>query len=209
MTFEDFINKLEKALQAELPGREAQILMSPSDRGERFRNFSDHENAKESAVLILLYQKNAQPHTVFIKRNTYNGHHSGQIALPGGKKDASDKDHIATALREANEEIGINANDVKVIGSLSKLWIPVSNINVFPIIGYINYEPAFTIDPYEVQEAIPFAISRLTDKNIIKQEVLNIKEFEIYVPYYDINGHHLWGATAMIMAEFVEILKKV
>jgi len=207
MTFETYINKLDIALSGKLPGKEAQMLMSPSDRGERFRSFAEQENAKNSAILILLYPKNGEAHTVFIQRNTYNGHHSGQIAMPGGKSEQGDKDHTATALREAQEEIGIISNDVKVIGSLSKLYIPVSNINVYPIVGYIDYEPDIKVEPDEVQQALPFAISRLIDKNTVQSEILKIKEFEINAPYYNINGHHLWGATAMIMAEFVEIVK--
>ncbi len=203
--FNKFIETLEKKLKKKLPGISTHKKMFPSNRNSQL-NFLKHKyKAINSGILILLFPIDNKPYTVFIKRPEYKGPHSGQICFPGGKIENIDNNITETALRESKEEIGIKPNDVKIIGQLSKLYIPISNINVFPKVGYINYKPKFFPNSQEVTEIIPFSIKELSNKNIIDTEQLSLQGTIIDAPFYNVNGHHVWGATAMIVSEFLEI----
>lgn len=207
--FSEFFLALENSLKAKLPGTDAQQKLAPSLRHPGFDFYAEDENTKESAVLILIFPMNEELCVAFIKRQTYKGVHSGQISFPGGKRENNDKDLQETALRETNEEIGINPKDVKILGKLTPLYIPVSNINVFPFIGFSNTMPQFVIDKHEVQELIIVKIKDfLNQKNYSREFIIEI-DFEVDVPYFDANGNHIWGATAMILSEFVEIVKNI
>ena len=206
--FKKFIETLEENLKKKLPGISAHKKMSPSNRNSQLKFLNKDVNTVDSGILILIFPINNLPHTVFIKRPEYNGPHSGQISFPGGKIENIDNNITETALREAQEEIGIKPNDVKIIGQLSKLYIPVSNINVFPKVGYISYKPNFIPDKQEVTEIIPFSIKELSNKNIIDTEQVSLQGRIIDAPFYNVNGHHVWGATAMIINEFLEIVDR-
>lgn len=166
--------------------------------------------ARESAVLILLYEKNNKIHLVLIERSVYDGKHSGQISFPGGKKDVSDKNLKETALRETFEEIGLNATDISIIAQLSHLYIPVSNFLVFPFVGFYNKIPKFIKDDFEVENIIEVSLETLLDKNNISEKTIKIpnKNIQFKTPIYKINNIDIWGATAMILSEFLEIIEK-
>jgi len=164
---------------------------------------------KKAAVLILLYPTGQSLYTVFIKRTKYLGIHSGQISLPGGKSEKGDPDINTTALREAEEEIGINRNDVIILGRLSQLLIPVSNMLVFPVVGYIPYKPNFSMHPGEVAELIETSIEEFQRPEVVQNKIEKILFTKAVVPFYNINGNHIWGATAMIISEFTELLKRI
>ena len=207
--FNDFITRLNNELVKTLPGEDAHLKMAST-----LKNFSasfDHhgEPVKNSAVCILLFPENNEWHSVLIKRPEYQGYHSGQIGLPGGKVDINDVDLKQTALREVREEIGVDELKIKIIGQLSDLYIPVSNIKVTPFIGCSTECPVFQIDPYEVVELIKFPVNMLLSAKSVKQEKMTFRGFDLDVPYYDIQGYHVWGATAMILSEFCEIVRPV
>jgi 8-oxo-dGTP pyrophosphatase MutT (NUDIX family) len=144
-----------------------------------------------------------------MKRSEYDGVHSGQISFPGGMKEESDASMTETALREAEEETGVDASRVKVIGSLTPLHIPVSNIVVHPFVGYLPEKPEFRIDLREVQYLIEESLDNLSDAAIVESESMFIQNKVMEVPYFNIQGNHVWGATAMILGELLEILKTV
>ncbi len=202
---EVLIARLEKALSVSLPGRNAHLKMEPSMR----RTVSGHLPKKDGGVLILLYPHHGQMHCVFMRRAEYDGVHSGQVSFPGGMKEEHDGTMTDTALREAQEEIGIYASRVHVLGVLTPLHIPVSNITVYPTVGFVPERPAFRIDPGEVQYLIEESIDILKNPSIVKNEKMVIQGREMDVPYYDVRGHHIWGATAMIMSEFLDVLENV
>jgi 8-oxo-dGTP pyrophosphatase MutT (NUDIX family) len=203
------ISQLEDRLKLPLPGIEAQFKMAPAIRKPMpFDDIMKKEPVK-SSVLILLYPNNGELSTVLIKRNEYDGMHSNQISLPGGKMDLTDNDEAHTALREAEEEIGINVTDVKLIGQLTTFYVQPSNFIVYPFVGYIDYTPAFKPDPNEVQYLIEAPVSMLRDKSIIKQTDIKVRDFVINAPYYDIDEHIVWGATAMMLSELVTILDQL
>ena len=150
-------------------------------------------------------------YTVLILRTSDHGVHSGQVSFPGGKKEESDRSLEDTALRETEEEIGIKKNDVKVIGHLSELYIPTSGFLVQPFVGYLNKKPLFHPDKNEVQKLIEVPLFLIMDDGIVKETTIlksktRNQKSEIRIPYFDIHGEVVWGATAMILSELKEIL---
>ena len=207
----DFSTILQDLLKQKLPGQDAQKQMMPHT-GSAVDRFSIDvkKGAKEGAVLILLYKKEDEIYLVLTQRHTYEGAHSGQISFPGGKVEQEDTSVEDTALRETEEEIGIARSDVKVLGRLTDLFIIASNFNVRPVVGYVNKTPEFVLDPREVDHTIEVKLSDLKDDSLIGSKEMMFKgTYKIQAPYFDFNGKHVWGATAMILAEFKEVVKSI
>lgn len=196
-------HKIQVQLSGQLPGPEAQRKMAPVARGSL--NFKIPP--QKAAVLILLFSQAGRLHTILIKRTEYEGPHSGQISLPGGKFEPEDYDLSATSVRETTEETGIRASEITLIGRLTTLEIPYSNFEVHPFVGYLERKTLFNPDPKEVEYLIEAELNILMDGRIIKTENINIGGNAFEIPYYDYKGHHIWGATAMMLAEFIEVLK--
>lgn len=212
--FEEFVKKLAFEISGELPGFSAQKMMAPLGRRPPSDYLKEDIQPKKSAVLILLFPQldPFEIKTLFILRpENEGGSHAGQIAFPGGGFDSKDKDLSETALREAEEEIGVDRNSVSLIGALSPLYIPVSNYMVYPFVGAVNRRPEFKIHPLEVKEIIEVGIASLTaEKNKRSIErYIKIRDTKLQVPCYDIDGKIIWGATAMITAEFAEIIGRI
>jgi 8-oxo-dGTP pyrophosphatase MutT (NUDIX family) len=204
------IHKLKVALGKPLPGEKAQLLMGSGIRMNELRFMPMDESTKKSGVMILLYPFKKVIFSVLILRAKYEGTHSGQVALPGGKYEITDADLIQTALRETTEEIGVESGDIKVLGQLTPLYIPPSNFIVHPAVGYINYRPAFVADKCEVCDIIEYRLSELLKIENVKTKEFNVREDMVFTaPYFDIDGNVVWGATAMILSEFKEVLKEV
>lgn len=197
-----FVHKLKKALKNDLPGRDFQYRMAPSGRIPE----STFSKLQEAGVLLCIYPDTEKLMTIFIKRPNYKGHHSGQVSLPGGKRDKSDKNLIDTALREAEEEVKLT--NVNVIGTLTPLFIPVSGFQVLPVVGYVNERPELTPQPGEVEYIITAGLAELFVENNFKWKTMSLQNENRKIPYYDVNGEHIWGATAMILSEFEEILRR-
>ncbi len=208
--FNAFIDDLKRALADPLPGREAQFFMEPLTRQIELERQRNRANAKLSAILILLYPKDKKICTVMIKRPVYDGVHSGQIAFPGGKKEEEDIDLIQTALRETEEEIGIKQNSINFIGLLTNLYIPPSNFNVQPVIAYTKSMPNFILEENEVDSILEIDIEEfIKPQNIMHKKVLSRNNLRLSVICYFIQNEIIWGASAMIISEFVEIIKKI
>ncbi|MBN2348066.1 MAG: CoA pyrophosphatase [Bacteroidales bacterium] len=201
----DFAERIKKQLENDLPGSEAQKQMLPSHRPEIFNINTYHK----AGVLLYIFQQKNELFSVLIKRTDDDGPHSGQISLPGGKYELSDKNTIETALREAKEEIGINISDLMVLGQLTNVPIPVSRFIVTPVVAFSSNKPEFTIDPQEVKEVIIFKLNDLLLSDIRKSEEIIINNIQRKIPYFNIQNHHVWGATAMVLSEFSEILSKI
>ena len=137
--------------------------------------------------------------------------HSGQIGFPGGKYEEIDKNLEATALRESHEEIGIQEQDVQIVGRLSDLYIPVSDFLVHPFVGYLDYAPMFVLQENEVKDILEVDFELFFLPKILKKMDYRINEKMTLrdVPYFDINGHVVWGATAMILGELLAIARKI
>jgi 8-oxo-dGTP pyrophosphatase MutT (NUDIX family) len=199
---EIFIDQLEQDLKSNLPGRKAQYKMAPELRLENRQGY--YRNA---AVMILLYIRNGSWHTVLMKRPEYAGAHSNQISLPGGKSEDGDTDLKETALREIREEIGIDDSRIRVLGNLSHLHIPVSGIEVLPVIGFYPEEPDFQPDPAEVSYLIETSIEDLLHPRNTREKFRTLMCKLVRVPYFQVGEEHVWGATAMILSEFLEVVR--
>ena len=205
-TFPDFISDLRKRLNSQLPGEKVHLKMASTVRLRELNSVYDKSGAIPSSVLILLYPENNSVYTILTLRQEYDGVHSGQVSFPGGRKEEIDNSLTETALRESEEEIGLNPETVTVIGSLTDLYIPPSNYIVKPVIGFIDEEPELAADTNEVAKIIKVDLFNLLDSNI-KEKVINVRGYKIKAPYYDIQGYVVWGATAMIISELLEVVK--
>lgn len=206
--FQLFINNLKTNLQKPLPGVEAQFEMAHVKREKVLANSDESKNYRPSAVLILLFPNELQQISVLlIERMTYNGHHSGQIAFPGGKVEPNDIDLQATALREFFEETGADETPT-VIGKLTPVYIPVSKFMVQPFVSYVEKKPNFLASAYEVNELIEWEINHLLNPDIIKETIIEpTPGYKLKTPYFDVQGKVLWGATAMMLNELKWVLK--
>ena len=201
------INLLRAKLQEALPGKEVQERMSPNIRTGL--NFIHEKPLRQSAVMLLLYPKNDTLYLAYFKRPEYDGPHSGQIAFPGGKAEMQDISLLETALRETKEEFGIVPETINVLGALTKIYIPVSNMEVSPFVGFIASTPIFMPNKDEVSYIIELPVSTLLDDTVKKRETKFRHGMEIETPMYVYNKEEIWGATAMITSEFEEILRSI
>lgn len=203
---EAYIKKIKKSLALSLPGEKAHNKMLPTMADNSFVERIENTTTKEGSVLILLYPKAGKIYFPLMLRPNYNGVHGGQISLPGGKKEKQDKDFIATAVREAEEEIGVVAKDIAILGTLTTLHVTASNFMVVPVIGFSRSTPSFNPNPYEVEAIIETSMEDLMNDDLVKVKKLHVRGFDLEAPYFDINGQIVWGATAMILNEFKSIL---
>jgi 8-oxo-dGTP pyrophosphatase MutT (NUDIX family) len=190
-------------LSAPLPGEIAHHRMSPRYAGEFF-----HETDPiEAAVMILMYPFGRKLFLALIKRNEYPGHHSAQVSFPGGMKEISDDSLEFTARRETCEELGI-PDTMEILGSLTPLYIPVSNYLVTPFVGCVEHHPDFQPDETEVQYVIEAAVEALKDPMNRKDEELTRHGKKIVAPCYRIGEELIWGATAMMLSEFLAVVRQ-
>lgn len=210
MDFQLFKAQLKKELMLPLPGVVAQRTMAPKPIDSRRFEEDLMQPAKPSAVLVLIYPYKNEVHTALMKRPLYPGVHSGQISFPGGKKETYDRDLIETALREAEEEVGVDRKDIEVIGELTDLFIIVSNFKVKPVIGLIKKKPEFILDPREVEGLLNVPLKGLNEPRYHGTKQMTFKnDTTIETPYYNVQGNVVWGATAMIISELLAVLKPI
>ena len=187
-------------LNHQLPGEKAQLRMAPAFRGE----LASAENPVPAAVMVLFYLAGKETRLVFIKRNQYDGPHSAQVSFPGGAWEAGDRSLEETALWETREEIGISGR-IEILGSLTPLHIPVSNFRVHPFVGWLEGHPVFHPDPSEVQYVIEVSLSELLDPANCDSEIIFHHERSIEAPFYRVGKEKIWGATAMMLCEVLEL----
>jgi 8-oxo-dGTP pyrophosphatase MutT (NUDIX family) len=176
--------------------------MAPAFRGSN----TSSGIMKKAAVMICIFPGKQDLEIVFFKRNDYDGPHGGQVSFPGGVYEEKDNDLAETAIRETHEEIGLNCGKSSLLGKLTPLLIPVSKMHVQPFIGFYNTKPVFTIEKREVEYLIISPIGVLLDPSCVKKEKWILHGLEVEVPFYTVNGNVIWGATAMILSEFLAII---
>ncbi|MCX6249063.1 MAG: CoA pyrophosphatase [Bacteroidetes bacterium] len=169
------------------------------------------DKAIKSSVLILLYpgRETFQPNFAVTLRPTYNGVHSGQISLPGGRYETPDETLMQTAIRETYEEIGVDPAQINILGRLTELYIPPSNYLVQPFIGFTSGSPAFVPQVNEVEKIFEIPVSELLDDNNLVTQEISAGGTQFTVPCFLIEGTTIWGATAMILSEFREIVQQI
>ena len=205
--FETFIDDLELKFNGSiLPGLEAQLTMAPITRREELNRMKQPGKPKDSAVLVLFYPTNNNPKLVLMKRPEDNTVHSGQISFPGGRVEEEDESYVDTALREAQEELNIDPKYVTIVGALSKLHIPPSNYDVYPIVAYAKERPDFKGND-EVDKILEVELSQLLDpKTKTSKTIFHRLGKLVDVPCYYIQGEIIWGATAMMLGELLAIV---
>ena len=207
----DFLNKLKEQLNKPLPGAQAQSLLAPFNRAVVNTRDLDASAYRLSAVMILFcHDESGELFLPLIQRGAYQGVHSAQISLPGGKFEIEDGDLSNTAKRECFEEIGIGDN-IEVIGKLSQLFIPVSGFLVEPYIAHHSFvNPVFNAQTREVEEIYKLYVSSLIDDSNVKNGSVRVNDtLSIKAPYLLIENKQVWGATAMILSELRELIRTI
>ena len=202
----EIITGLRKEIESGLPGLNAHKLMSPVDR---IYGPVNGDIPVQSAVCIILNFSSGIPCVLFIERAIYNGVHSGQIAFPGGKYDAAfDSNLQDTVIRETFEEVGLRIKPSQIIGVLTPLYIPASNMIVSPYVTIYKDSFSLHIDPSEVNAAFSLPVAEFKQDHV-KTGVFSGNNYQIEAPYYDVENLRIWGATAMIMTEFVILFSRI
>jgi len=208
--FREFSEKISAVLANDLPGEKAHTIMTPTVRSDNLTKSVYPVSPIKSAVLVLLYPSQGDKISFpLIQRPTYNGAHSGQISFPGGKAEPSDKSIIDTAIREAEEEVGIVPSQVEVLGTMTNLFIWVSNYIVTPVVAICSTKPVFRKDEKEVEDIIETDLYDIINPKKRKEgTVIARNKYKIQTPYFDINQKVVWGATAMMLSELSMIVDK-
>ena len=202
MISEELIERLKGAFDKELPGMESHLKMTP------FRKMTNDipVNRREGAVMMMIYPKNGELYFPLIQRQEYKGVHSNQVSFPGGKVEEFDENLYHTALRETEEEIGINKAEINKIGEMSQIYIPPSNFLVSAFLTFHQELPQFIKEEKEVKEILEIPVSSVLDSNNIKSTKVEIGNGQkLTTPYFDLHEKVVWGATAAILSEFKAI----
>lgn len=206
MRFEDFKNRVPTIENKELPGLDAQLKLAPMNRINELSLIED-KNTRNASVMALVYPKKDIMHLALILRAEYKGNHSGQVALPGGKQEAFDKNHWHTAMREVEEEIGVSTSDVEFIKELTPLYVPVSKFKVHPFLAVSKKELSFTLQVSEVADLIEMPLDYfIFESNIEQISIKTNSNHQINAPAFIYENHTIWGATAMILSELKVLL---
>jgi len=208
LTLDTLINQLAIRLKEELPGKNAhESMMATAVTGKRL-NFRPRGEPKMGAVLILFFERADQLYFVLTQRPDYEGTHGGQVSFPGGRREESDFDLVETALRETEEEIGVNKNLITVVGKLSEYYVAASNHLVLPVVGYMKDVPVYKPDAYEVAEVFSVPLFDLLNPEKVKITELTVgkDQFKLRAPYFDFHNKVVWGATAGMLSELKAIL---
>ncbi|MBP2833432.1 CoA pyrophosphatase [Aquimarina sp. U1-2] len=209
MTFETFKDLIPKIKKMSVPGASSHFIMVPEMRTQELNTIKIEErNPRHAAVMMLLYPKDEQTHIALILRPEYEGVHSGQIALPGGKAETYDSSFTATALRETQEEIGVMTTTVDVLKSLTKVYIPPSNFWVHPFLGWTKSRPDFVLQKEEVAKVIEVPLLELLSDHTVSTQILSTSYAQnVKVPSFKLNDYIVWGATAMMLSELKIFIK--
>lgn len=200
-----FVEYLEKRLLEELPGINSHIKMAPKIMERSFRNLNPSTNANQSSVMLLIVNK-PDPEIIFTLRSSKLRSHKGQISFPGGKVELGES-LLEAALRETKEEIGIGSENIRILGAMSCLFVPPSNNLIYPFIGLIENLTELTINEDEVEECFSIPISHFENKSNLGTKIQILDGYEVSMPFWDVSKKTiLWGATSMILTEFIDLL---
>ena len=208
MQFERVVTALESALAGELPGLVGQLPMSPRPR----RGWEpDHfpQDARDGGVLILFYPGQlpspGEATLLLTVRSHRLPNHAGQVSLPGGAVERGESAEQA-ALRETSEEIGVDPSRVTLLGGLTRLHVPVSRFVLHPFVGFVDGAPEHTADEAEVARVIELPLRRLMEPGRAAYELRGREPERFQVPFFEVDGEKVWGATAMVLSELLTLL---
>jgi len=197
---------LGRRLSGPKPGLTAQLRMVPLPPPTTKTYADVRSDCLQAAVLALLYPRDGSPHLVLIRRTSSVLHHKDQIGFPGGQVERGET-YEQAALREAEEEIGVPPETVRILGPLTPLYVYPSRYCVHPLVGIAAVAPVFLPFPGEVAGIIETPLAALLDPRTVERETWNIRGADREVPFYALGPDKVWGATAMILAELLDILR--
>ena len=200
------IENLRKRLAEPLPGPTAHMRMAPERPGQEDRHIVEGRDCREAAVLIVLLAREGRPHVLMTLRRGHLAQHAGQVSFPGGGRDEGEH-LLATALREAQEEVNLNPSDVEILGPLSPLYIPPSNYCVYPFLAYAVTEPSLTPHDFEVERILYVPLETIAEEGTARRDYRIIRGQKVLIPFYHLEDLEVWGATAMMLSELVELLR--
>ncbi|UNY98699.1 CoA pyrophosphatase [Zhouia spongiae] len=212
MKFEHFNRLVPKIVNLKLPGEVSHYKMAPLLRKKELEAMRyEDQNPKRAAVLSLFYPGiGGATCFLLILRKVYNGVHSNQVGFPGGKVELSDENLEATALRETEEEVGVTPDKVKIFKELSDVYIPPSNFLVTPFMGIMHEPPVLIPDEQEVEQILEVPLTELLgDETVFTENLTTSYAKSIDVPAFKLKNYTVWGATAMMLSEVKELIKKV
>ncbi|HEX2455062.1 MAG TPA: CoA pyrophosphatase [Vicinamibacterales bacterium] len=197
---------LRERLQRTLPGLDAQLRFAPTPPRPGWRPGDMPADARRAAVLVLLYPLDNDVAVPLTVRASGLARHAGQISLPGGAADEGET-LAQAALRETSEEIGVDPATVRVLGELTPVHVLVSGFTLHPVVGVTDERPAFIAAPGEVDEIVEVPVADLRDASRIRRGTRVREGVAVEYPYFDLRGHQVWGATAMVLGEFITLLQ--
>ncbi len=209
LDFDQLIGQLRTSLQGPLPGAAAHEPLRAVPIGEMRPVFQHKAPPKPGSVLILLYPDAGEIKFPLMKRPEYLGAHSGQVSLPGGKAEAGETP-VETALREGEEEIGVRAANIEIIGTLSEFFVIPSNFLVTPVVGIQRSKPIFSPDPVEVVRILNGTVSGLLREDaVMVSDITAAKVYRLRAPHFVFEDEIVWGATAMMLNELREVVRGI
>lgn len=200
---------IKQKLSEPLPGLASHLKLAPTSRAKEIANYNGKIiDAKKSAVMILLFHEEGDLKVIVIRRSFYVGIHAGQIAFPGGRYEEEDGNVENTAKREIEEEIGISSDKIQVLGRLTDIYVPPSNFLISIFVGYLDQRPIYKIDEREVAEVIEIDFNDFYKENIIHEKEFLVPSMQSSTKalYYQVGNIELWGASAMVMTELLDVL---
>lgn len=204
MQFDDVVERLADRLSGPLPGPEAQAVLAPVPRREWPTGF-DPGRIRHAAGLLLVFPIDRRAHIVLTLRADTLGRHGGQISLPGGEVNPGETLEQA-ALREAHEEVALASGEAQLLGALTPIDIPISGFRLHPVVAIARRRPELRPADGEVASILEIAVDRLLDRACLVTIAREREGRALVVPAFRVGGHEIWGATAMVLAEFLALL---
>lgn len=204
--FSETLHSLEERLSGPKPGLIAQLGMTPNPRPGHQVYYEVEDTSLKASVLVLFYPREGKLHLVFTRRTDNVDFHKGQISFPGGRLEAGEGLEQA-ALREAQEELEVDSSSMRILGMLTPLYIPPSNYCIYPVVALTESRPDFRPSQIEVAEVLEIPLDHLLSPQNIRREMWAIRGVDVEVPFYAFGEHKIWGATAMVLAELLEMIK--
>lgn len=205
--YDVLLERLSTRLEGPLPGHDAHATMAPRSQVRKRALSVKGRTCRDAGVLVLLFPRDGEPTIVLTVRRDELSDHGGQISFPGGKREG-DETLSETALRETWEEVGLVPSAVRLLGPLTPLYVPPSAFCVYPVLGATSETPSLRPTDREVEQVLDVSLRHLLDSDTRIVETWTLHGREIDVPYYDVGGHTVWGATAMMLAEVLAVIRE-
>jgi len=206
MDFYTLVSILKKELKEKKPGITAQLEMAPQPRPGQKLPSEVKNSCIKAGVLVLLFPVSNQAYLTLTRRTPDVFYHRSQISFPGGRRESNENLKL-TALRETREELNIKVEALTLLGELTPLYIPPSNHCIYPLVAASDKHPKFMPQPSEVSEVLEVPLDHLMDPDNVHREIWTKGEVQYLVPYYLFKQNKIWGATAMVIAELLAVLR--